>query len=126
SAVMHDDSRIIGHGFVRDLDQVWQEVDLMIQPISCGAGINIKVAESLYNRMPIIATPLAVRGISLHDDPAIKILAEAHEWINYLNGPEPAKHALLTARQENADLFCMAKNSATLQQLLKGDTSWPQ
>jgi len=112
--------RVHGHGFVRDLTQVWEGVDLMIQPITCGAGINIKVAESLYNRMPIVATPLAIRGIQLADDPAIKIIADADGWIAYLNGPLPVSQAGLMARQENADLFDMATNVKALKDLLAG------
>jgi len=133
SAALHDGTRIFGHGFVRDLSQVWDGVDLMIQPITCGAGINIKVAESLYNRMPIVATPLAIRGITLDDDPAIKILTEAETWIVYLNGPEPARQAQLTPRKENADLFGLASNALALQKLLTtqstgrpGDPPWPR
>lgn len=133
SAALDDGRRIFGHGFVRDLSQVWSGVDLMIQPITCGAGINVKVAESIYNRMPIVATPLALRGIMLHKDPAIKVLAEAHEWITYLNSPEPAILACATARQDNADLFSLSKNAVILKTLLttdrthtQGNSPWPR
>lgn len=110
--------RIHGYGFVGDLTQVWEGVDLMIQPITCGAGINIKVAESLYNRMPIVATPLALRGITLVEDPAIKVLADAADWIAYLKGPLPVNQARLQARQENAELFSTTKNVVALKALL--------
>ena len=121
TALADSSKRIHGHGFVGNLDQVWEGVELMIQPITCGAGINIKVAESLYNRMPMVATPLAIRGITLADDPAIRIIADAKGWIAYLNGPQPVGQAQLLARQENADLFSMAKNVKALQTLLAED-----
>jgi len=125
SAAFSDGKRIQGHGFIANLAEVWTELDLMIQPITCGAGINIKVAEALYNRMPIVATPLALRGMPLMEDLAIKVLADAQEWVQYLNGPMPAKQAMLQIHQDNADLFSLQKNRATLQALLAQDGQNP-
>lgn len=119
SDAFNNGDRIHGHGFIPDLAEIWTGVDLMIQPITCGAGINIKVAEALYNRMPMVATPLALRGIPLAEDKAIEIRSEAEDWIEYLNGPSPGEQALLHVRQENVDLFSMQKNRRALQALLK-------
>ena len=118
SLALSVDQRIHGHGFVPDLTEVWKGVDLMIQPITCGAGVNIKVAEALYNRRPIVATPLALRGISLTEDPAIKVLSTAGAWIDYLNGPLPAQQARHEVRRENAALFSLRQNAVALQDLL--------
>lgn len=125
SAAFGDGRRIQGHGFVPDLAEVWTSLDLMIQPITCGAGVNIKVAEALYNRMPIIATPSALRGIPLQEDLAITVLDGAGQWINYLNGPHPEKQALLQVRQDNADLFSMQNNVLALKALLSQDGLLP-
>ncbi len=113
-----DGGRVHGHGFVEDLAQVFGQVDLMIQPITCGGGVNIKVAEALYNRMPVLATPLAMRGMSLGADPAIRVLAAAEEWIEYLNGPHPLAQAASAVRQENADLFSLERNALALKGLV--------
>lgn len=121
SAALGDGRRLHGHGYVADLAQVWQGLDLMIQPITCGAGVNIKVAEALYNRMPMLATPLALRGIPLAADAAVVVLAEPGQWIDYLNGPLPARQARLQVSQENAGLFAMRQNRAALKALLAPD-----
>lgn len=118
SAAWRGGARVHGHGFVVDLTRVWDEVDLMIQPITCGAGVNIKVAESLYNRMPMIATPLALRGIDIQPDPAVRVLAGAKEWIDALNDPLAADQGTKRVRPENAEQFSLARNAAALQALL--------
>ena len=38
SRARQDGRRIFGHGFVADLASVWAEIELMIQPITCGGG----------------------------------------------------------------------------------------
>lgn len=118
--------KIQGHGFIKDLSELWASVDLMIQPITCGAGINIKVAEALYNRMPIIATPFALRGMPVAPDAAIAVLTEPQEWIAYLNGPDPGQQALRQVAQENADLFALTGNSSLLERLLTQDRPTPE
>lgn len=118
SDAFSDGRRVQGHGFVQALDEVWAGVDLMVQPITCGAGVNIKVAEAIYNRVPMLATPLAVRGMELVPDEAITVLAEAAEWVAYLNGPLPARQAQRLVRQENADLFSLKRNALALESLL--------
>ena len=118
SRARQDGRRIFGHGFVADLASVWAEIELMIQPITCGGGINIKVAESLHNRMPILATPLALRGLDLARDPAIVVLEGAKDWIDYLNSPGPEAQATLAPREENARLFNRDANRAALTALL--------
>jgi glycosyltransferase involved in cell wall biosynthesis len=118
SGQLSDGARVLGHGFVQDLAQVFGQVDMMIQPITCGGGVNIKVAEALYNRMPVLATPLALRGMTLHADPAIRVLAEPGEWVEYLNGPHPLLQAGMAVRQENSELFSLARNALALKELV--------
>lgn len=52
--------------------------DAILLPITGGGGTNLKTAEALYNRKPIIATSVAMRGyedylqhpgVTIHDDP---------------------------------------------------------
>ena len=58
----------------------------MIAPIVDGAGVKVKVAEALYNRVPIAATSFAVRGLPLHTRSAIRICDSPQDWIAFLNG----------------------------------------
>jgi hypothetical protein len=80
-----DGDRIIAHGLVDDLRSVWDQVDIMICPIRAGAGVSIKVAESLYNRMPVLATALAIRGLECSSGSGLVVMDSAEEWIAFLN-----------------------------------------
>ncbi len=76
--------RVVPHGFVTDLREVWSQCDVMICPIRSGGGVNIKVAESLYNGMPILATPFSLKGYQLEGGPGIVCLESAYDWCRYL------------------------------------------
>lgn len=76
------------HGFVDELSDVWQGVDLMVNPIVSGSGVNVKVAEAVYNGMPMLCTPMAVAGLFTKSDPAIAVLERAEQWISVLGGDD--------------------------------------
>lgn len=107
----------IGHGFVDDLQEIWDTVDIMIQPIVAGAGVNIKVAETLYNRVPMLATPMALKGLPLLEDDAIVTLESADEWIAWLNSDAPEALSATRIREENAALFTQSAAVKSLRAL---------
>ncbi|WP_447964242.1 glycosyltransferase [Nitrospira sp. Ecomares 2.1] len=84
---------VISHGFVKDLREVWEQVDIMICPIREGAGVNIKLAESLYNRMPVLATNQAVRGLTCSSGSGLVTIDSAEEWVTFLNSSEAERLA---------------------------------
>ncbi|GJL69233.1 MAG: hypothetical protein NPIRA06_18680 [Nitrospirales bacterium] len=84
---------VVSHGFVKDLREVWEQVDIMICPIREGAGVNIKLAESLYNRMPVLATNQAVRGLTCSSGSGLVTIDSAEEWVTFLNSSEAERLA---------------------------------
>lgn len=80
--------QVITHGLVPELVAVWDQVDIMICPIRAGAGVSIKVAESLYNRIPVLATNLAVRGLECSSGSGLAIIDSAEEWVAFLNSSQ--------------------------------------
>jgi len=50
-------------GYVEDISDVWNATDVMIAPIWIGGGINIKTCEAIFNRVPMVATEFALRGL---------------------------------------------------------------
>lgn len=80
--------RTILHGYVQDLAEVWSGVDLMVNPIVSGSGINVKVAEAIYNGMPMLCTSMAVAGLLTEPDPAIAVLDRPMDWVHLLRGEE--------------------------------------
>jgi len=75
---------IIVHGFVKDLTPLFRTSKLSIAPLRYGAGIKGKIATSLANGVPVIATNLAVEGMEI----------------------EPGEHVLVADNpQQFADVF---------------------
>jgi glycosyltransferase involved in cell wall biosynthesis len=54
---------VIFHGFVPDLDNVYNTSDIMINPVRCGAGLKIKNVEALGNGLPLVTTHHGAIGI---------------------------------------------------------------
>jgi hypothetical protein len=79
------DPRIVEHGIVEKIEQVWDTCDFMICPAAPTGGVCVKFAEAAYNRVPVLATTHAARGLPLGDDGALVFLNEPAEWIEYLN-----------------------------------------
>lgn len=86
-AMRFDDDRIVRHGFVPEIRDVWAASDIMICPIFSGAGVNVKFAEMLYNGMPTVATRFAGRGLDLPETEGVVWLDEADDWVGFLSSP---------------------------------------
>lgn len=80
--------RIIAHGFVDDLRDVWRCCDWMAIPIRHGSGVSVKAAESLYYGMPILSTSFGLRGLPTLDHPQVVCRDTAEEWVSFLSSPE--------------------------------------
>ncbi|MGZ3998994.1 MAG: glycosyltransferase family 4 protein [Mucilaginibacter sp.] len=50
-------------GFVPDLNAIYEEADIMINPVRFGAGMKIKNAEALAHGLPLITTSHGARGL---------------------------------------------------------------
>lgn len=83
SELLRPHDRVVLHGRVPDLAAVWGQVDVMVCPIHAGAGVSIKVAESLYHRMPVLATTQAVRGFVCSSGPGLVVIDNAADWATF-------------------------------------------
>ncbi|MGP0592774.1 glycosyltransferase [Nitrospira sp. T9] len=110
--------RIISHGFVQNLREVWEQVDIMICPIHEGAGVNIKLAESLYNRMPVLATTLAVRGLECPSGPGLTIMDSADEWVAFLSSSQADLLAAEVPSEELSRQFSPDRHREKLENFL--------
>jgi glycosyltransferase involved in cell wall biosynthesis len=88
SQTLSEAPNVIRHGYADKLSDVWQSIDLMINPIISGSGVNVKVAEAMFNGVPMLCTPMAVAGLLTKPDPAIVVLDHAEQWIELLEGGE--------------------------------------
>lgn len=73
---------LFGHGFVKDADAMWNEIDVALCPMKTGGGVNIKLVEALVRGVPVITTSFGARGlgIELSDRPGLRILDGDDAW----------------------------------------------
>lgn len=50
-------------GFREDLDSIYAETDIIVNPVRFGAGLKIKNIEALANSMPLVTTTHGARGL---------------------------------------------------------------
>jgi len=70
-------NRVIIHGFVADLNPLYQQVRLSIAPLRYGAGVKGKVNQSMAHGVPVIATSMATEGMFLTDGVDVLIADQA-------------------------------------------------
>ncbi|MGK4384451.1 glycosyltransferase [Ectopseudomonas chengduensis] len=71
-------------GFVESLSDALSHCDFTIAPVLDGAGIKIKVIDSIVRKIPVIGTPKAFEGIGRPNYPYCS--SDAKNWIDALNG----------------------------------------
>ncbi|MCA0403737.1 MAG: glycosyltransferase [Proteobacteria bacterium] len=69
------------HGFLPSLTAFYEQMDLIISPMICGTGVNIKTIEAMAWGLPILATNIGSRGTflnhSLHQQETIEQLIKS-------------------------------------------------
>ncbi len=58
-----EETGVIIHGFVEDLDPIFDGVTLFLAPLSSGGGIKIKILEAMGRGVPVLTTPIGLDGI---------------------------------------------------------------
>lgn len=54
---------VLFHGFVEDMEQMYRDCDLIINPVRCGAGLKIKNVEALAHGLPLVTTTHGAVGM---------------------------------------------------------------
>jgi glycosyltransferase involved in cell wall biosynthesis len=75
---------IVIKGYVADLNEVYEESDIIINPVRFGAGLKIKNVEALANGLPLITTSHGARGLEKGVGEAFLIADTSVEFINHL------------------------------------------
>ena len=112
------DPRIVRHGVVERIEQAWKRCDFLIAPDYPTGGVSVKLAEAVYNRMPVLARRNAARGLPLGDDPALIFLNEPQQWIDFLNSPVARELARRRVGEELSARFAIETHRQTLQQFV--------
>ena len=120
SELLPSHHQAILHGRVHDLAAVWDQVDIMVCPIRAGAGVSIKVAESLYHRMPVLATAQAVRGLACSSGPGLVVIDNAEGWAAFLNSSEADRLAEQGPSAELCEQFAVDRYEEQLKHFIVG------
>lgn len=110
--------RVVVHGFVQGLAAVWDQVDIIVCPIRAGAGVSIKAAESLYNRVPTLATTKAVQSFEYSSGPGLVIRDKAEEWIHFLNSSEAEQLASQVPSEQLCRQFAVDQHVEKLENFI--------
>lgn len=54
---------MVVHGFVKDLESLWAQCHIFVNPVDIGAGLKIKNVEALCHGLPLVTTPHSLIGI---------------------------------------------------------------
>ncbi len=61
------DARIVMHGFVENLQPLYERASVAAVPLEVSAGTNIKVLEAMACKRAIVSTPVGCAGLGLQD-----------------------------------------------------------
>ena len=108
-------------GYAESLNEVWESCDVMANPVFEGGGLNIKVAEALYNGMPILCSEFALRGIDLPDrsDRTVFVSDDPSAWAAHINNIVKNKMTLEPQSAPNRALFSLEHNVAPVREYVE-------
>ena len=110
---------VTSHGFVVDPREAFARCNLMIAPIIDGAGVKVKVAEALYNRVPIVATSFALKGLPAAAVAAVRVCDEPDEWIAFLNSDAAGHFARRPVPAGAAVSFSLTRAAGLLSRFVR-------
>jgi glycosyltransferase involved in cell wall biosynthesis len=77
-------ANVHGHGYQDDLDGIWRDSDVFINPMLSSTGVNVKVCEAIFQGLPVLTSPPGLRGLDFPPDPAVIACATPGDWIDQL------------------------------------------
>lgn len=76
---------IILHGYTESIDNIYSNIDIVINPVRCGAGLKIKNIEALGHGLPLITTSNGSAGIRNQVDKSFLIADHSLAFLEKLN-----------------------------------------
>lgn len=80
-----DKEGITYRGFVPDTDEIYQNADVIINPVRFGAGLKIKNIEALAHGLPLVATSHGARGLEEAIGQALFIADDAQSMADVIS-----------------------------------------
>lgn len=92
-----DDPAIRYSGWIDDLDQIYREASVVINPTVAGTGLKIKSVQALAHGKPLVAWTNGIEGLDFSGEPPFR---ECHSWKEFAEAvvsllrSEPKRSAL--------------------------------
>ena len=71
-------------GFVPDINEMYDQADIVVNPVRFGAGLKIKNVEALGNGVPLVTTRHSARGLAKGKGTAFLVADDADSFIDTL------------------------------------------
>ncbi|MBS1599976.1 MAG: glycosyltransferase family 4 protein [Bacteroidetes bacterium] len=68
-------------GYIEQMDELYNEIDIVINPVRFGAGLKIKSVEALANGLPLVTTTHGARGLESAPNHTFWIADEPKQFI---------------------------------------------
>jgi glycosyltransferase involved in cell wall biosynthesis len=111
------------HGFVRDLDPLYEQAWLFVAPVFSGGGIKIKILEAMARGIPVLSTPFGLEGIAARAGEQAAVAASpaavAVQAASLLGSPEALRRIGEGGRRLVTDRYSWDAIAATLAGYLR-------
>ncbi len=75
-----DDERFMFHGYVSDVENLFNNAKLMVAPLQIGAGVKGKIGQAFEYYLPVVTTAIGADGMFLVDNQNVLIADEANAF----------------------------------------------
>jgi glycosyltransferase involved in cell wall biosynthesis len=110
------------HGWVADLDPLFDAARVFVAPLRYGAGIKIKVLDSLAHGVPVVLSPIAAEGLHVTHERDALVASSPQAFaaaVVRLHGDEDLWHRLVEGGYSLVERhFSRKAMEGTLAQLL--------
>ncbi|HEX5165601.1 MAG TPA: glycosyltransferase family 4 protein [Thermomicrobiales bacterium] len=97
------DPRVRVHGYVEDVEPLYQQAAVFIVPLLSGSGVRVKILEAMARGVPVVSTTIGADGLDLDDGVHLLIAdtpAAFADAVTYLlEHPERAQAMAVSGRE---------------------------
>ena len=115
---------VVPHGFVANLEDVFDTCKVFVAPLLSGAGIKGKVLAALARGVPCVLSPLAAEGIGLRQGYDCMIADTPEQWVAAIvmltNDPELWATMGARGKELISDNFSAEKALLAMRKIVEG------
>jgi len=104
-------SNIVIHGFVNNLDEIFEKNDMLILPIFEGSGVKLKTIEGIARAIPLAASNKAIEGIMSYSQAGVQINYTKRDFIKHILFILNSTSLRKDIGRKNYEYYCSLKNN---------------